>query len=174
MIETARLRLIPFDDAHFQALFQNDLNLLGHLLDVKTPKIWTTYADASDVLPFFYESYKDNGGDWASYFTIHKDDKMLLGTCGFKDAPDTEGVVEIGYEMHEGYRLQGLTTEAAQALVDFAFASSKVTLVRAHTISFSDNPSVSVLKKLGFELIGLFNDPHDGEIWRWEKKKYAQ
>ena len=57
MIETARLRLIPFDDAHFQALFQNDLLLLGHLLDVKTPKIWTTYADAEDVLPFFYESY---------------------------------------------------------------------------------------------------------------------
>ncbi len=56
MIETARLRLIPFDDAHFQALFQNDLYLLGHLLDVKTPKIWTTYSDAVDVLPFFYQS----------------------------------------------------------------------------------------------------------------------
>ncbi len=174
MIETARLRLIPFDDAHFQALFQDDLHLLGYLLDVKTPKIWTTYSDALDVLPFFYHSYNMNGCDWASYFTIHKTDRMLLGTCGFKGAPDTEGVVEIGYEMHQDYRLKGLTTEAAQALVGFAFASPDVQLVRAHTISFSDNPSVSVLKKLGFELIGLFTDPDDGEIWRWEKKKHEQ
>lgn len=171
MIETPRLKLIPFDDAIFQALFENDMLLLGQLLDVKTPKIWTTYDDALDVLPFFYESFRMNGTDWASYFTTHRLDKVLLGTCGFKGAPDTEGVVEIGYEMHEDYRLQGLTTEAAQALVDFAFNSPLVAMVRAHTISFTDNPSVSILKKLGFELIGLFNDPDDGEIWRWEKLK---
>ena len=171
MIETPRLRLIPFDDAHFHALFENDMHLLGHLLDIKTPKIWTTYSDALDVLPFFYESFKNNGTEWASYFITHRVDKMLLGTCGYKGGPDNEGMVEIGYEMHEDYRLQGLTTEAANALVEFAFASPSVKFVRAHTISFEDNPSVSVLKKLGFELIGLFNDPDDGDIWRWEKHK---
>jgi [ribosomal protein S5]-alanine N-acetyltransferase len=168
MIDTPHLRLIPFDDVHFQALFQNDMFLLGQLLDVKTPKIWTTYDDAIDALPFFYESFRMNGCDWASYFIIHRTDKVLLGTCGFKGAPNTEGMVEIGYEMHEDYRLQGLTTEAARGLLDFAFASPNAKLVRAHTISFTDNPSVSILKKLGFELIGLFNDPDDGEIWRWE------
>lgn len=168
MIETPRLRLIPLDDAHFQALFQHDMYLLGQLLDVKTPEIWTTFDDALEALPFFYESYKLNGTDWASYFITHRTDKMLLGTCGFKGRPNLEGMVEIGYEMHENYRLQGLTTEAAQALVNFAFNSADVKLVRAHTISFSDNPSVSILKKLGFELVGLFNDPDDGEIWRWE------
>lgn len=171
MIETPRLRLIPFDDALFQALFQSDMYLLGQILDVKTPKVWTTYSDVVEALPFFYESFRMNGTDWASYFITHKADRMLLGTCGFKGKPNSEGMVEIGYEMHEDYRLQGLTTEAAQALKNFALASESVQFVRAHTISFADNPSVSILKKLGFELVGLFNDPDDGQVWRWEVHK---
>ena len=64
---------------------------------------------------------------------------MLLGTCGYKGSPE-DGMVEIGYEMHEDYRLQGLTTEAAKALINFAFADPNVETVRAHTISFDDNP----------------------------------
>ena len=173
MIQTIRLKLIPFDDALFQALFQSDMHLLGQLLDVKTPKQWTTFSDAEEALPFFYNSYLLNDSNWGSYFITHTADRMLLGTCGYKGSPDTEGVVEIGYEMHEEYRLQGLTTEAARALMNFAFADPNVEIVRAHTISFDDNPSVSVLKKLGFELKGLFYDPDDGDIWRWEIMKPA-
>lgn len=171
MIQTARLKLIPFDEAHFQALFQKDLHLLGQLLDVKTPKQWTTFADAEDALPYFFESYRINGGVWNSYFITHRIDRVLLGTCGYKAAPSIERIVEIGYEMHEDYRLQGLTTEAAEALVNFAFTYPDVELVRAHTLTFEDNPSVSVLKKLGFQLKGVFNEPDDGDVWRWELVK---
>lgn len=167
MIETKRLRLIRWDEPHFQAIFENNLVKLGELLDCETPKQWTTFADMTDALPFFYEGFKANGNYWGSFFTVHKADRQLLGTCGFKGGLDENGTVEIGYEIHEAYRQQGLASEAAQGLIDFAFSHVEVQLVRAHTLAHG-NPSVSVLKKLGFTFIGLFNDPEDGDIWRFD------
>jgi [ribosomal protein S5]-alanine N-acetyltransferase len=121
----------------------------------------------ADALPFFYEGFKKDGNYWGSFFTIHKADRQLLGTCGFKGGLDESGSVEIGYEIIDSYRQQGLASEAAQGLIDFAFGHDEVQLVRAHTLA-NENPSVSVLKKLGFQFIGLFNDPDDGDIWRFE------
>ena len=167
MIETKRLRLIRWNEAHFQAIFDNDLLKLGQLLDCETPKQWTTFSDMTDALPFFYEGFKKNGNYWGSFFSVHKADKQLLGTCGFKGDPDESGMVEIGYEIMESYRLQGLASEVAQGLMDFAFSHDQIIDVRAHTLA-EENPSVSVLKKLGFSFIGLFNDPEDGDIWRFE------
>ena len=167
MIETERLRLTRWNDAHFQAIFSNNLVELGELLDCETPEQWTTFDDMTDALPFFYEGFKTNGNYWGSFFTVHKADRQLLGTCGFKGGPDESGAVEIGYEVLEAYRQQGLASEAAQGLIDFALGHDQIKLVRAHTLA-NENPSVSVLKKLGFAFIGLFNDPDDGDIWRFE------
>lgn len=172
MIETKRLRLMPWEDAHFQAIMQNDLIELGKLLDCETPKQWTTFADMIDAVPFFYEGFKKGWGHWGSFFAVHKIDRQLLGTCGYKGGPNENKIVEIGYEIIEGYRLQGLATEVAQGLVDFALSQPEIERVWAHTLP-QKNPSVSVLKKLGFEFIGVFNDPEDGDVWGFEilKKK---
>lgn len=167
MIETARLKLIPFEEAHFQAIMHNDFFELGELLKIKTPDKWTTFPDMDDALPFFYDSYLLNGSTWGGFFTVHKTDKVLLGTCGFKGDPDTEGMVEIGYEIEKSYRNQGLATEAAQGLIDYAYNCVDVRKVWAHTLA-SENPSVNVLKKLGFQKIGNFHEPSDGDLWRWE------
>ena len=166
MIETSRLRLIRWQEAHFQAIIENNLIKLGQLLDVETPTAWTTFADMADALPFFYESFKENGNYWGSFFIIHKADKRLLGTCGFKGAPNEDGMVEIGYEIDAHYRLQGLATETAQGLIDFALQHEEVKEIIAHTLAH-ENPSVSVLKKLGFQFVEALIDPEDGDIWKW-------
>jgi [ribosomal protein S5]-alanine N-acetyltransferase len=167
MIETNRLRLVRWDDAIFQAILSNNLVKLGELLDCETPQQWTTFPDMADALPFFYEQFKANGNYWGSFFTVHKEDRQLLGTCGFKGGPTETGTVEIGYEIHEAYRQQGLASEAAKGLVDFALSHAEIKGVLAHTLAH-ENPSVSLLKKLGFQFVGLFNDPDDGDIWRFE------
>jgi [ribosomal protein S5]-alanine N-acetyltransferase len=175
MIETQRLQLKPFEEAHFKAAMKNDLIKLGWLLKVKTPAQWTTFKDMADALPYFYETYKFHGTTWGSFFITHKKDKVLLGTCGFKGGPDEEDIVEIGYEIKEDYRSQGLASEAAKGLMDYAFASGRVKKVWAHTLAV-ENASGSVLKKLGFTFIGEFHDPEDGDIWRWEisRQKWSE
>ena len=170
MIETSRLRLIRWEEAHFQAVFENNLIKLGELLDVETPTAWTTFEDMSDAAPFFYKTFKENGNYWGSFFTVHKVDRQLLGTCGFKGSPDDAGIIEIGYEIHADYRERGLATEVAKALSDFAFSHESIQAVLAHTLAH-DNPSVSVLKKLGFQFVKDVHDPDDGDIWQWILKR---
>ena len=79
----------------------------------------------------------------------------------------TEGSVEIGYEISEKYRGQGLATEAARAWLDFALQHAEVSKVQAHTLA-EENPSVAVLRKLGFQFAEALTDPDDGDLWRWE------
>jgi RimJ/RimL family protein N-acetyltransferase len=170
MIETNRLRLVRWNEDIFQAILGNNLVKLGKILDCETPQQWTTFADMTDALPFFYEQFKQNGNYWGSFFTVHKADRQLLGTCGFKGEPTEMGTVEIGYEIHEAYRQQGLASEAAKGLIDFSLNHANIKSVLAHTLAH-ENPSVSLLKKLGFQFVGLFNDPDDGDIWRFELVK---
>lgn len=173
MLISDRLELVPLSEVHFDALERDDMPLLGRLLSTQTPKTWTTFDDMKNMLPFFINVCRANGEKWGSYFIIEKNDRQLLGTCGFKgspDAADEKGMVEIGYEIEESYRGRGLATEAAQCLVNFAFSDARVHGVCAHTLA-QVTPSVSVLKKMGFTFAGQYFEPNDGDVWRWELRK---
>jgi [ribosomal protein S5]-alanine N-acetyltransferase len=171
MIETNRLQLIPCQLAHLEAFFNKEIKKMGQLLDADATGKWTEFPEG---LQYTYAVLNNNKNNtiavWWSYFIIHKIDKKLIGTCGFKGSPDAEGMVEIGYEITPLYRLKGLATETAQGLIDFATQHETVQLIRAHTLATA-NPSVTVLEKLGFHFVGTFNDPDDGDVWRWEKDK---
>lgn len=106
---------------------------------------------------------------WIHGFTmVHRDNGSVIGQCGFKGPPDAEGMVEIAYGVAPEHQGQGYATEAAAALVDFAFSHQQVRVVRAHTLP-EPNASTRVLTKCGFRKIGDVMDPEDGLVWRWEK-----
>jgi len=79
-------------------------------------------------------------------------------------------MVEIGYGVATEHQGKGYATEAAEALVNFAFSHGQVRVVRAHTRP-EPNPSARVLTKAGFQRIGEAIDPEDGLVWRWERHK---
>jgi RimJ/RimL family protein N-acetyltransferase len=76
-------------------------------------------------------------------------------------------MVEIAYGIHPDQQGRGYATEAAAALVSYAFTQSNVRLIRAHTLP-EPNASTRVLTKCGFKHIGEVVDPEDGLVWRWE------
>lgn len=92
----------------------------------------------------------------------------VIGSAGFKGPPDSAGMAEIAYGIVPGFQGHGYATEAAAALVAFAFASRQVRLVRAHTLPEA-NASTRVLLKCGFRHLGTVVDPDDGPVWRWER-----
>ena len=102
------------------------------------------------------------------YALVQRTDNAVVGNCGFKGPPTPDGIVEIAYGVAPGYQGNGYATEAAQALVSYAFSNSKVRVVWAHTLPEA-NASTRVLTKCGFQRIGKVVDPHDGLVWRWEK-----
>jgi RimJ/RimL family protein N-acetyltransferase len=103
---------------------------------------------------------------------VQRTDATVVGSCGFKGPPTPDGVVEIAYGLAPEYQGKGYATEAAQALVSYAFSNSQVRVVRAHTLP-ETNASTRVLAKCGFRRIGEVVDPDDGLVWRWEKHHEA-
>jgi RimJ/RimL family protein N-acetyltransferase len=102
------------------------------------------------------------------FFVLERGSGTAIGTAGFKGPPDSAGVVEIAYGIVPGFEGRGYATEAAGALVEFAFDCAAVRLVRAHTLP-ERNASTRVLEKNGFRLVGPVVDPEDGPVFRWER-----
>jgi len=112
----------------------------------------------SSALP---DLWKDGFG------VLHVAENILIGLCSFTGPPTAEGMVEIAYGIAPGYQGRGYATEAARAIVDYAFASGRVRSIQAHTLP-EQNASTRVLLKCGFTLSGEFIHPTDGPVWRWE------
>ena len=104
------------------------------------------------------------------FFVVDRESRFAIGSAGFKGPPDAAGVVEIAYGIVPTCEGRGYATEVAAALVDFAFESEQVQLVRAHTLPIS-NASTRVLEKCGFRYMGSIIDPEDGPVWRWERRR---
>ncbi len=131
---------------------------------------------SDDVSPLWLaalrEAHERGGGPnpWRhGFFVTHKADRCVIGSAGYKGAPDADGMVEIAYGVVPGYEGKGYATEAAAALVTYAFGQG-VRLVRAHTLPVP-NASTHVLKKCGFQFVGDVVDPEDGPVWRWERSR---
>lgn len=101
---------------------------------------------------------------WIGY--LAEDDGVIVGTCAFKSAP-VAGHVEIAYFTFPEYERRGVATRMAQHLIDLAGRHGAV-IVRAQTLP-ERNPSVRILEKLGFELMGPVLHPEDGEVWEWRR-----
>ena len=106
------------------------------------------------------------------FAVVDPESASVIGSAGFKGPPDQEGVVEIAYGIVPASEGRGYATEAAAALVTFAFSDNRVRLIRAHTLP-TPNASTRVLAKCGFERVGEVVDPEDGLVWRWQRSKDA-
>lgn len=156
-LRTARLRLVPADVDELRAKYDGP--------DGAPP----------EVSPKWIEKLRlARGPDpWEFGYTVVKaDSQRAIGRVTFKGAPDADGLVEIAYVIDEPFQRQGYATEAAAALVDFAFADARVRVVCAHTLRDAVE-SPRVLEKCGFTHVGEVVDPEDGLVWRFEKRRGA-
>jgi len=110
---------------------------------------------------------------WTHGFVICRRDGLeRVGQCGFVGPPERDGIVEIAYGIDAAFQGRGFATEAAKALISFAFADPRVVTVRAHTLP-QENASTCVLRKCGFCRAGESLDHAAGLVWRWVKNKTA-
>jgi RimJ/RimL family protein N-acetyltransferase len=171
MIKTERLKLIPCELEHFEAMLRDEREL-ARLLGVSLADDWLGFEAAQQAMPYSYEYLKAHPSalGWWTYLIIHVADKTLIGLGGFKGEPNASGMVEIGYSIAPGYRRQGLATEASHAMIAYAFKHPHVTRVDAHTLP-EKNPSTMVLQKVGMTHVGFGHDPDEGEVWHWSLKR---
>jgi len=171
-LTTARLDLRPCTPAQILSLIEHPERfeaLTGLPLAAGLREMVTSEAVSPEWLAILRVSH---GADpWRfGFFLTHPVATAVIGTAGFKGPPDAAGTVEIAYGIAPGFEGQGYATEAAAALVAFAFATPTVALVRAHTLPVP-NASTRVLTKCGFRHSGDIVDPDDGPVWRWERAR---
>jgi RimJ/RimL family protein N-acetyltransferase len=83
------------------------------------------------------------------WFLVRKADRIVVGSADFKDLPDINGEVEIGYGLRKAHEHNRYMTEAVQAMCKWAMNQKSVTHVIAET-EFDNPKSHNVLKRCGF------------------------
>lgn len=83
------------------------------------------------------------------WFLIRKSDRIVIGSADFKDVPDANKEVEIGYGLGKEFEHNGYMTEAIHTMCTWALQQSAVSHVIAETDV--DSPaSQNILKRCGF------------------------
>ena len=171
-IETARLQLFPYAPEHLLALIEG-IPQYEARTGLRAAEGLRDGITSAEVSPVWLEQLRAStaADPWTHGFgVVHQESCLVIGSVGFKGAPDAEGMVEIAYGIVPAFRGKGYATEAAEAAVKFAFASDQVRLVRAHTLP-TNSPSMQVLARCGFERTEEVVDPEDGLVIRWERVK---
>jgi RimJ/RimL family protein N-acetyltransferase len=90
----------------------------------------------------------------------------MIGHAGFHGQPGVNGkqdpeAVELGYTIFEPHRGRGYATEAARALMDWAATEKGIRRFIA-SVAPTNDPSLAIVKKLGFVHTGEQWDEEDG------------
>ena len=93
---------------------------------------------------------------WYAMWIIDLRDGPHIGNLCFKGL-DTNGMVEIGYGILEGYQGQGFATETVDAVAAWALRQPAVTHVEAETEP-DNRASQRVLEKCGFQPSGVIGE----------------
>jgi ribosomal-protein-alanine N-acetyltransferase len=154
---TPRLELVPCSLSVANALDGN-VEEGERLLDARLPKEWPD-PELKEFLPVYAGLLRDDPlllgyGVW---LLIERESRTVVGSAGFQGRPNSEGEIELGYGVHADFRNRGYATEAARALVEWAFQQPGVKRVTAHCDQ--DNiPSQRVVEKAGLTRHGVQAD----------------
>ena len=169
-LESAHLVLTPFAPEHLLALIESEERFEASFGLPPAEGLREFYV-SDEISPDWLAKLRESGekDPWVHGFAIvQREERVVVGSVGFKGPPDNDGMVEIAYGIVPAFQRRGYATEAAAACTAFAFADARVRLVRAHTLQ-EHNASTQVLENCGFKRIGEVEDPEDGPVWRWER-----
>lgn len=154
-IKTKRLILRPM----------SELELTEYITNIDNAELKQAYTE-------MLEGTRNDPQNWMWYtawkMTLKKEQSIIVGDLCFK-GPQKNGGVEIGYGMNPEYEGQGYMTEAAQALISWAFSQKDVYVIFAETEP-GNAASQRVLEKLKFSPCGVGTE---GPRFRIEKPQSA-
>lgn len=160
-LPTARLRLRPFDEADTDAIFVLQSN--PRVLRYWDGPPWTDRARAQRFIAACRQIEAEGSG--ARLAIERAADGGFIGWCALNAWNPDYRSARLGYCLGEAAWGQGLATEAAGALLRWAFAALDLNRVQAETDT-RNIASSRVLEKLGFRREGTLREDCivDGEV----------
>lgn len=171
-MEASNIRILPHTPEHLRALIEGAdvyerrfrMSVADGLREFLTgPEVSAEFLARLDSSPAA-DPWRDG------FAVVHAEENAVIGLCSFIGPPGKDEMVEIAYGIAPAYQNRGYASEAARALIAYAFASGLVRTIRAHTL-LQRNASTRVLEKCGFTLIGEIAHADDGPVWRWELRR---
>jgi len=152
LIETERLQMREFvlgdTDAVFE--FQTNPDVIRYMGGDGAVVI---REDAERIIrDIWFVEYKKYG--YARYALVHKGDQRVIGFCGLKFEPEA-GLPDIGYRMLPEYWGQGLATEAALAVLEYARDVLHLEKFFGEVVE-QNVASINVLEKLGLRHVDTY------------------
>ncbi|HLN60671.1 MAG TPA: GNAT family N-acetyltransferase [Symbiobacteriaceae bacterium] len=163
-----RLELVPASADVLQAVLEGRRDTA----EFRIPQAWPE-KDVAEILPAYVGQLAQNPASacWGIWFMVRREDQTVVGDIGFKGPPDERGRVDMGYGVLPACRRQGYASEAARALVDWAFRQGGVQTVTADCLA-ANAASVRVLEKVGMTRLGTTVAP-EGVLVQWEIRRFA-
>jgi RimJ/RimL family protein N-acetyltransferase len=157
LLTTERLRLAPFDDAHVDGLnaINSDPQVMRYLGSPESRK------ETLEVIQRVKRRWIEYGFSWWSFIERASDQIVGAGCIQHLrrsgESPDPACPLEVGWRLRRDRWHQGLATEAAVAMADFAFQTLRADVLYA-VCRAENTASASVMKRLGMRYRGI-------EIW---------
>lgn len=98
---------------------------------------------------------------WFIRWMVERDSKVIVGSLSFHGPPDERGMLEIGLGVHEKFQRQGYAREALIGMWMWASEQPGVKVFR-YTVDPNNEPSVGLVRGLGFTHVGQQIDEEDG------------
>ena len=142
-LRTPRLLLSPLEDRDLSALHAhwNDPQVARFLWDANP----VPHQTVAEVIARSSQTFQTSGwGLWSLRLTA---ESPLIGVCGLSPFEHREGV-ELLYSLAPSHQSQGLATEAATAVLTYAFDTLALPELIA-TTDDANHPSLRLLTRLG-------------------------
>jgi ribosomal-protein-alanine N-acetyltransferase len=104
---------------------------------------------------------------------ILKQSMEIIGSAGFHNLPDENGMIEIGFGIDPTFQNKGYGKQLLHGMWNWVVKEPGVQTLR-YTVSPDNLVSQHIIKKLGFNLVGEQIDEKDGleQIYELSAEKY--
>lgn len=148
-LETDRLYIIPLDLENFK-LFIEDREKMEENLGLQITKKKLSH----EMKEIFNKPYQKALADeenilwYTNWQIVLKKENIIVGGFTFKNPPDEEGVIEVGYGIEKEYQNNAYMSEALEKMLNWASREKEVKKIIAET-NKDNKASQRVLEKSG-------------------------
>jgi RimJ/RimL family protein N-acetyltransferase len=152
-LETSRLTLRPFLEEDFEALhaMRSNPEVVRYLYEEPTSADQTRSVLDRRIARTSWAKE----GDWLAAAVVERESGLTVGDVALFWVSERDRTAEIGFISDPRHQGKGFATEAARALVDWAFATAGLHRVIGRTEA-RNTASTRVLEKLGMRLEAHF------------------
>ena len=173
-IRSARLDLVSLGPAFLRATIEGRRADAAEILGAAIPPEWP--GDRMRTVRWRLDevTLDPSAQPWLlRAIVLREPERRLIGHIGFHESPDPERKVEVGYSVQPEYRRRGYAFEAVEAL--FAWATREHGIERfVASVGPWNEPSLALVRKMGFVQVGVRWDDEDGEelVFELDRRAY--